>query len=117
MSKGLCHLIGGEYCAQLRNTRARSEGDSRQEKIRDRREWRRRRGRDRFARPGRRQFQDVVLVIREKSHPLFRRDGNNLIFHTCCSLADALCGFKVAPPPPPPPRAISFPLNIKRLSL
>jgi len=50
---------------------------------------------DEFA-PG--QFQDVVLVVKEKPHAVFRRDGHNLLFHARCSLADALCGFKVDVP-------------------
>jgi DnaJ-class molecular chaperone len=39
------------------------------------------------------QFQDVVFIIREKKHPVFARDGSNLIFKSAIPLKDALCGF------------------------
>ena len=44
------------------------------------------------------QFQDVVFVIREKKHPVFARDGSNLIFKAAITLKDALCGFTVEIP-------------------
>ena len=44
------------------------------------------------------QFQDVVFVIREKKHPVFVRDGSNLIFKSAIPLKDALCGFIVEIP-------------------
>ena len=44
------------------------------------------------------QFQDVVFVIKEKKHPVFARDGSNLIFKSAISLKDALCGFTIEIP-------------------
>ena len=44
------------------------------------------------------QFQDIVFVIREKKHPVFARDGSNLIFKAAITLKDALCGFTVEIP-------------------
>jgi len=38
--------------------------------------------------------QDVVFVIREKRHPLYSREGSNLLHHRKVPLVDALCGFK-----------------------
>jgi DnaJ-class molecular chaperone len=37
--------------------------------------------------------QDIVFVIREKQHPLFKREGDNLICAEHISLKKALCGF------------------------
>jgi len=39
--------------------------------------------------------QDVVLVIREKHHNTFTREGSNLLHHTRIPLVDALTGCKV----------------------
>lgn len=39
------------------------------------------------------QCQDVVFIVREKKHPVFARDGSNLIFKSAIPLKDALCGF------------------------
>mmetsp|Transcript_11348 Transcript_11348/g.21420 ORF Transcript_11348/g.21420 Transcript_11348/m.21420 type:complete len:348 (-) Transcript_11348:284-1327(-) len=39
--------------------------------------------------------QDVVFVIREKRHPVFTREGSNLLHHRKIPLVDALTGFKV----------------------
>ena len=44
------------------------------------------------------QFQDVVFIIREKKHPVFARDGSNLIFKSAIPLKDALCGFVIEIP-------------------
>jgi DnaJ family protein B protein 4 len=44
------------------------------------------------------QFQDVVFIIKEKKHPVFARDGSNLIFKSAIPLKDALCGFTVEIP-------------------
>jgi DnaJ-class molecular chaperone len=44
------------------------------------------------------QFQDVVFVIKEQKHPVFARDGSNLIFKSAIPLTDALCGFNVEIP-------------------
>ena len=41
---------------------------------------------------------DIVFVIRDKSHPLFKREGNNLIFRAKLSLREALCGTRVTVP-------------------
>ncbi len=38
-------------------------------------------------------FQDVVFVVREKRHPLFARDGSNLIHRATIPRRDALTGF------------------------
>jgi len=40
-------------------------------------------------------FQDVVFIVKEKKHPVFARDGSNLIFKSAISLKDALCGFQI----------------------
>jgi DnaJ-class molecular chaperone len=37
--------------------------------------------------------QDIVFVIREQSHPLFKREGDNIICEETISLKNALCGF------------------------
>ena len=39
--------------------------------------------------------QDVLFVIREKRHPVFTREGSNLLHHRQIPLVDALTGFKV----------------------
>jgi DnaJ family protein B protein 4 len=44
------------------------------------------------------QFQDVVFIIKEKKHPVFARDGSNLIFRSAIPLKDALCGFVIEIP-------------------
>ena len=44
------------------------------------------------------QCQDVVFIVREKKHPLFARDGSNLILKSDISLKDALCGFSMEIP-------------------
>jgi DnaJ family protein A protein 2 len=36
---------------------------------------------------------DVVVVLQQKEHPLFRRDGANLFFKKKITLVEALCGF------------------------
>ncbi|EDW45719.1 dnaJ protein homolog 1 [Drosophila sechellia] len=41
---------------------------------------------------------DVVFVIRDKPHPIFRRDGNDLLYTAEISLKDALCGVHVMVP-------------------
>lgn len=40
------------------------------------------------------QAQDVVFVIREKGHPVYTREGSNLLHHRKIPLVDALTGFK-----------------------
>ena len=44
------------------------------------------------------QFQDIVFIIKEKKHPVFARDGSNLIFKSAIPLKDALCGFNIEIP-------------------
>ncbi|EDX17562.1 GD16032 [Drosophila simulans] len=41
---------------------------------------------------------DVVFVVRDKPHPIFRRDGNDLLYTAEISLKDALCGVHVMVP-------------------
>lgn len=41
---------------------------------------------------------NVVFIIRDKPHPIFRRDGNNLLYTAEISLKDALCGLHVMVP-------------------
>ena len=43
-------------------------------------------------------FQDVVFIVKEKKHPVFARDGSNLIFKATIPLKDALCGFQIEIP-------------------
>ncbi|KAJ2709794.1 Molecular chaperone (DnaJ super), partial [Coemansia spiralis] len=38
--------------------------------------------------------QDIVFVVDEKPHALFKRDGNDLKLNLTLTLAEALCGFK-----------------------
>ena len=38
---------------------------------------------------------DVIFVIKEKPHPVFHREGNNLVYTANISLKDALAGCKV----------------------
>ncbi|KAF4674453.1 hypothetical protein FOL47_009238 [Perkinsus chesapeaki] len=42
--------------------------------------------------------QDIVFIIREKKHPLFTRDGSNLLFNATITLKEALCGFELNVP-------------------
>jgi DnaJ-class molecular chaperone len=37
--------------------------------------------------------QDIIFVIREKQHPIFKREGDNLICEEHIPLKKALCGF------------------------
>merc|ERR1719238_2229637 len=37
---------------------------------------------------------DIIIVLDEKPHPVFKRNGNDLILKMEISLTDALCGFK-----------------------
>ncbi|XP_035918385.1 dnaJ homolog subfamily A member 1-like isoform X2 [Anopheles stephensi] len=37
---------------------------------------------------------DIVLVLEEKPHPVFKRDGQDLIAHVQLQLSEALCGFQ-----------------------
>ena len=34
---------------------------------------------------------DIIFIVKQKPHPLFKRDGNNLIYNMQISLRDALC--------------------------
>ncbi|KAF4661894.1 hypothetical protein FOZ61_002879 [Perkinsus olseni] len=42
--------------------------------------------------------QDIVFIIREKKHPMFTRDGSNLLFNASITLKEALCGFELHVP-------------------
>lgn len=48
-------------------------------------------------RPGR-IAADMVFIIDEKPHALFKRDGDNLVIHRRISLSDALCGVEFQVP-------------------
>ncbi|XP_065183973.1 dnaJ homolog subfamily A member 1-like [Sycon ciliatum] len=37
---------------------------------------------------------DVIIVLEEKEHPIFKRDGNNLVMKMEIELVESLCGFK-----------------------
>ncbi|KAK1803098.1 hypothetical protein P4O66_021629 [Electrophorus voltai] len=41
---------------------------------------------------------DIVFVVRDKPHPLFRRDGSDIIYPARVSLKEALCGCTVKTP-------------------
>lgn len=41
---------------------------------------------------------DITFVIRDKPHPLFKRDGANLVYTSKVPLRDALCGTRVSVP-------------------
>ncbi|XP_062306023.1 dnaJ homolog subfamily B member 1a [Osmerus eperlanus] len=41
---------------------------------------------------------DVVFVVKDKPHPVFRREGSDIIFSAKISLRDALCGCTVNAP-------------------
>ncbi|XP_028842053.1 dnaJ homolog subfamily B member 1-like [Denticeps clupeoides] len=41
---------------------------------------------------------DIVFVVKDKVHPVFRRDGSDIIFSAKISLRDALCGCTVNVP-------------------
>jgi DnaJ family protein B protein 4 len=44
------------------------------------------------------QLQDVIFIVKERKHPVFARDGSNLIFKSAIPLKDALCGFTIEIP-------------------
>jgi DnaJ family protein A protein 2 len=37
---------------------------------------------------------DIVLVLQEKEHPIFKRDGEDLVMQKKITLSEALCGFQ-----------------------
>ncbi|XP_078733124.1 dnaJ homolog subfamily B member 4-like [Lampetra fluviatilis] len=41
---------------------------------------------------------DVVFVVKDKAHPLFRRDGSDIVYTASVSLREALCGCSVKVP-------------------
>ena len=41
---------------------------------------------------------DIAFVIRDKPHPVFKRDASNIIYTAKVSLKDALCGTRVSVP-------------------
>eukprot|EP00124_Ichthyophonus_hoferi_P002440 Ihof_evm8s166 gene=Ihof_evmTU8s166 len=38
---------------------------------------------------------DIVIVLRQKEHPVFQRQGDDLIMNMSITLCEALCGFKM----------------------
>ena len=38
---------------------------------------------------------DIIIVIKEKDHPIFKRDGKNLIMEKNLTLKESLCGFEL----------------------
>jgi len=43
-------------------------------------------------------FEDISFIVKEKAHPHFKREGDNLFFETTVPLVDALTGCKVDVP-------------------
>jgi len=41
---------------------------------------------------------DIVFIIKDKVHPVFRRDGSDLLYTSKISLKDALCGTTITVP-------------------
>ena len=41
---------------------------------------------------------DIIFVVGEKPHAVFKRDGNDLTYTARISLADALCGTTLSIP-------------------
>jgi len=64
---------------------------------------------DEFGNSG--QAQDVVFVIREKRHPLYTREGSNLLHHRKIPLVDALTGFKFDLPHLEPDKTLRIAVN------
>uniref|UniRef100_A0A915HPD5 DnaJ homolog subfamily B member 13 n=1 Tax=Romanomermis culicivorax TaxID=13658 RepID=A0A915HPD5_ROMCU len=54
---------------------------------------------------------DVVFVLKDKPHPIFRRDGADLRFTAQVSLKGALCGTTVQVPTLTPGLSIPLPIN------
>ena len=50
-------------------------------------------GSEQPGQPGR--ASDLVVVIEEKPHAVFKRDGDDLVYGCDISLRQALCGFKI----------------------
>jgi DnaJ-class molecular chaperone len=50
-------------------------------------------GSEQPGQPGR--ASDLVVVIEEKPHAVFKRDGDDLVYDCDISLRQALCGFKI----------------------
>lgn len=44
------------------------------------------------------QTGDLIFLVQEKAHPIFKRVGDTLILNKTISLQDALCGFEFAVP-------------------
>jgi len=64
---------------------------------------------DEFGNSG--QAQDVVFIIREKRHPLYTREGSNLLHHRKIPLVDALTGFKFDLPHLEPDKTLRIAVN------
>ncbi|XP_026992248.1 dnaJ homolog subfamily B member 1b [Tachysurus fulvidraco] len=41
---------------------------------------------------------DIIFVVKDKAHPVFKRDGSNLIYQAKISLKEALCGCTIKAP-------------------
>ncbi|KAK3510773.1 hypothetical protein QTP70_022478 [Hemibagrus guttatus] len=41
---------------------------------------------------------DIIFIVKDKPHPVFKRDGSNLIYPTKVSLKEALCGCTIKVP-------------------
>jgi len=54
---------------------------------------------------------DIIFIIKDKAHPVFRRDGSDLIYTAKISLKDALCGTTINVPTLEPNRVRKLPLN------
>merc|ERR1719215_1952711 len=57
------------------------------------------------------QSQDVVFIIREKKHPLYTREGSNLLHHRKIPLVDALTGFSFELPHLEPGKTLRISVN------
>ena len=55
--------------------------------------------------------QDVVFIVREKPHPIFKRDGDNLTTTVTLSLKDALCAGVTLILPTIDGKGVKFPLR------
>lgn len=54
---------------------------------------------------------DIIFIIKDKPHPVFRRDGSDLIYTAKISLKDALCGTTIKVPTLDPSRVRTLQLN------
>jgi len=54
---------------------------------------------------------DIVFIIKDKVHPVFKRDGSDLLYTAKISLKDALCGTTITVPTLDPTRVRKLQLN------